>query len=111
MSNQAIRLGLSLILVSLLLGIAPTRLASRRCFSPADASDTWWDNGWPYRIRVDVSGSGIASANINFTTQLDTLGLNHALLDLRSVRVVPTPATRPAHRSPMRKLQRHAERW
>jgi len=90
MSSQAIRLGLSLILVSLLLGITPTPTRTQADVSrPADASDAWWDNGWPYRIRVDVSGSGVVSTTINFTTQLNELGLNHALLDLRSVRVVP----------------------
>jgi hypothetical protein len=40
-------------------------------------------------LPVNVSGSGVASASINFTAQFNTLGLNHALLDLRSVRVVP----------------------
>jgi hypothetical protein len=96
MISQAIRLGLALILVSLSLAVAPTPTGTQAGVSrPADASDAWWDNGWPYRIRVDVSGSGIASASINFTTQLDTLGLNHALLDLRSVRVVPYNGSTP----------------
>ncbi len=96
MSANAIRLGLSLILVALLLSVtllpSPTRADVSR---PADASDAWWSEGWPYRIRVDVGGSGIASASINFTTQLNTLGLNHALLDLRSVRVVPYTGNMP----------------
>ena len=34
----------------------------------ADAADAWWDNAWPYRIPVTVSGSGIAQVSINFTT-------------------------------------------
>jgi hypothetical protein len=53
------------------------------------ASDDWWDEAWPYRQRVEVSGEGIAEADIDFGSMLGVLGLNHALLDLRSVRVVP----------------------
>ena len=96
MSNHAIRLGLNLILVLLLLGITPTPIRTQADVSrPADASDAWWDTGWPYRVRVDVSGSGVASAGINFTTQFNALGLNDALLDFRSVRVVPYTGTLP----------------
>ena len=54
-----------------------------------DAADNWWDNGWPYRLPVDVSGDGIAQINVNFSEQLNTLGLNQGLLDLRSIRVIP----------------------
>ncbi len=55
----------------------------------AQTTDEWWDAGWPYRIPVTVSGSGVAQVSINFTQAFATLGLNGALLDLRSVRVVP----------------------
>lgn len=94
MSKNA--LGLTLVVVMLLTGMPPLPLPTRAdLFGPADASDAWWNEGWPYRIRVDVSGSGIASASLNFTTQLNALGLNHALLDLRSVRVVPYTGNTP----------------
>ena len=68
--------------------------------SPADTSDAWWDAGWPYRLRVDAAGSGIVSASVNFSTQFGTLGLNHALLDLRSVRVIPYAGNTPGHPLP-----------
>ena len=54
----------------------------------AEAADVWWDEAWPYRIPVTVGGAGVAEVNINFTEALNTLGLNHALLDVRAVRVV-----------------------
>jgi hypothetical protein len=94
MSKNA--LSLTLAVVMLLTGLptfAPPTQAG--VAGPADAGDAWWNAGWPYRIRVDAAGSGIASASINFTTQLNALGLNHALLDLRSVRVVPYTDTVP----------------
>ena len=53
------------------------------------AQDAWWNEGWPYRIEVDVTGNGIVSTEINFTSIFNELGLNHALLDVRSIRVVP----------------------
>lgn len=52
-------------------------------------ADPWWDAAYPYRVRVEASGSGIVQASLNFTSLLASLGLNHALLDLRSLRVVP----------------------
>ena len=67
----------------------------------ADAADDWWDDAWPYRIPVTVSGSGVAQVSIDFTTAFKTLGLNGALLDVRSLRVVPyngvTPGAPLAH--------------
>jgi hypothetical protein len=67
----------------------------------ADAADEWWDDAWPYRIPVTVSGSGVAQVSIDFTTAFNTLGLNGALLDVRSLRVVPyngvTPGAPLAH--------------
>ncbi|MCP4629295.1 MAG: hypothetical protein GY850_38195, partial [bacterium] len=65
--------------------------------SQADAADDWWDEAWPYRIPVNTGGSGVAQVSIDFTAAFNTLGLNGALLDVRSIRVVPytgnTPGT------------------
>ncbi len=61
----------------------------------ATATDPWWNTAWPYRVSVLVSGRGVAEAELNFTEIFNTLGLNHALLDLRSVRVVPYYDTTP----------------
>lgn len=54
----------------------------------AGQADAWWNAGWPYRIPVTVSGSGVVQVSIDFTAAFDALGLNGALLDLRSIRVV-----------------------
>ena len=56
---------------------------------PASPADGWWDEAWPYRLRVEVSGEGVAAATISFGATLAAVGLNHALLDLHSIRVVP----------------------
>jgi hypothetical protein len=80
-----------LLLALVLLGTTP-KLASTHRGLPSpwgEATDAWWDDRWPYRLRVDASGDGIAGSDINFSTVFDALGLNHALLDLRSLRVVP----------------------
>lgn len=58
-------------------------------YLPARAADPWWDDGWPYRVRVQTQGSGIVQASIDFSKLFNSLGLNQALLDLRSLRVVP----------------------
>lgn len=63
--------------------------------SRADAADGWWDDAWPYRIPVTVSGSGVAQVSINFTNEFATLGLNGGLLDVRSIRVVAYNGTSP----------------
>mgnify|MGYP000870771287 CR=1 FL=1 len=80
-----------LCVLSLILTLSPTPQAQ------ADGADLWWDDAWPYRIPVTVSGSGVAQVSVNFTTAFSTLGLNGALLDVRSLRVVPysghTPGT------------------
>jgi len=63
----------------------------------SDAADSWWDDAWPYRIPVTVTGNGIAQVSVDFTAAFAMLGLDSALLDIRSLRVVPysegTPGT------------------
>jgi len=62
----------------------------------ADPNDAWWNDSWPYRIPViTVSGTGVVEVSINFTNAFNTLGLNSALLDVRSIRVVPYNGTSP----------------
>ena len=71
------------LLVSIFVG---TRAAAS---SPNDPADAWWDDSWPYRIPVTVGGSGVVETTINFTNAFAALGLNQAVLDVRSIRVVP----------------------
>lgn len=65
------------------------------CFTPglqeghATADDAWWDDDWPYRIPLQTNTPGIVAVNPNFSQAFDQLGLQDALLDLRSLRVVP----------------------
>jgi hypothetical protein len=86
---------LLLILLTLDVGLRPIpQPASLAAPNPTPAApglsaDAWWDNAWPYRVPLTVSGSGVAQAPLNFSSLFASLGLNHALLDLRSVRVVP----------------------
>ena len=61
----------------------------------AGATDAWWEDAWPYRVPVTVSGSGVAQASIDFTAAFNALGLDGALLDLRSLRVVPYDGSTP----------------
>jgi hypothetical protein len=74
------------LVVTLLALVSPSSPARAKTAS----SDIWWDEAWPYRLGVEVSGEGIAEADVDFGVVLGALGLNHALLDLRSVRVVPS---------------------
>ncbi len=53
----------------------------------ADAADGWWNDAWPYRVPVTVGGSGVAEVAIDFTAAFAALGLDSALLDVRSLRV------------------------
>jgi hypothetical protein len=55
----------------------------------AAANDPWWDNDWPYRVPVVVNHKGPVAVNLNFSQLFNNLGLNQALLDLRSIRVIP----------------------
>jgi hypothetical protein len=78
---------LGLLLVVAMLAIVPPFVAAHA--ERASEADAWWDEAWPFRLRVDASGEGIVAADVDFGATLGALGLNHALLDLRSVRVVP----------------------
>lgn len=80
-SRLALLVVLLTLLVSGLRGAPPT--------TRAQTDDAWWDEAWPYRIPVTVSGSGVAQVSVDFTAAFNSLGLNGALLDLRSLRVVP----------------------
>ena len=73
------------------LAVSPTPVRPIR----ADAADAWWNDAWPYRIPVTVSGSGVAQMSIDFTAAFAALGLNGGLLDVRSLRVVPYSGTTP----------------
>ena len=57
-----------------------------------ESDGDWWDAGFPYRIPLSVPGEGIASVSVDFTTALNNLGLNGALLDVRSIRVISRSA-------------------
>ncbi len=86
---------LALCLLAAMLGRGSPYVESRA--ELADVYDAWWDEAWPYRLRAEVSGEGIVEADVDFGAALGALGLNHALLDVRSLRVVPysdgTPGT------------------
>lgn len=56
--------------------------------SHTQESDLWWDDDWPYRVSVIPMETGALEANLNFSQLFAHLGINGALLDLRSVRVV-----------------------
>lgn len=55
----------------------------------AESSDAWWDESWPYRLSVTVDEEGVAAVNIDFSSVFAELGIEGALLDLRSIRVIP----------------------
>ena len=79
---------------------APLQATEAQDVAHFDANDTWWDGAWPYRIPITVSGTGVAEVSVNFTSAFNTLGLNHALLDVRSIRVVPYDGTSPGNAIP-----------
>jgi hypothetical protein len=73
---------LVVLLLTSLLGIASASLVN--------AAEGWWNDSWPYRVQVNASGGeGVVEVSLDFGAQFDALGLNHALLDIRSLRVVP----------------------
>ncbi len=55
----------------------------------ADPGDAWWNDDWPYRIPISVTGTGIAEVAVDFSQAFAVLGLPGALLDVRSIRLVP----------------------
>jgi hypothetical protein len=61
----------------------------------AQTPETWWDEAWPYRVTVQVNEPGPASISLNFTQLFAELGLVDAILDLKSIRVVPTISGEP----------------
>ncbi|MBN1486367.1 MAG: hypothetical protein JW981_01920, partial [Anaerolineae bacterium] len=78
---------LSLVML-LVLGLLASSLTNYKA-GYAKAGDEWWDESWPYRIPVTVSGSGVAEVTIDFNAALAQVGRDSALLDLRSVRIIP----------------------
>ncbi|MHA1280500.1 MAG: hypothetical protein ACTSQ8_25360 [Candidatus Helarchaeota archaeon] len=81
--QRIIRLSVSMIIITSI--FTPSGVFSVQ----ADAPDLWWDEDLPYRMPVTVEGSGVTSVNLDFSSLLSSLGLEGALLDLRSIRVVP----------------------
>ncbi|MCB2209455.1 DUF4091 domain-containing protein [bacterium] len=61
----------------------------------AASTTTWWDEAWPYRVSVTTTTSGPVGVNLDFSDFFDQLGLVGALLDLRSIRVVPVVSEAP----------------
>ncbi len=92
------RKGIGIVLVIALLGLR--YICSLPIPAQADAADAWWDDAWPYRIPVTVSGTGVVEVAIDFTAAFNTLGLNHALLDARSIRVVAYAGDAPSDTLP-----------
>lgn len=55
----------------------------------ASSDDPWWDEDWPYRVRLSTTGDGTTAVHPDFTALFAQLGLPNALLDLASIRIVP----------------------
>ena len=55
----------------------------------ATANDVWWDDGWRYRILLGTTETGTVLNTLNFSEILKNMELEDALVDLRSLRVVP----------------------
>jgi hypothetical protein len=55
----------------------------------AEIEDIWWDDSWPYRVAVEVEGTGSVGINLDFSSLFSNLGLVGGILDLQSIRVVP----------------------
>ena len=51
--------------------------------------DLWWDRNWRYRIPLQISEPGNVENTLNFSQILNDLGMEDALVDLRSLRVIP----------------------
>lgn len=78
-----------LLIISLLFGIF--RFSTSHPVR-AETGDEWWNQDWPYRVGVTVDSSSIVAAQLDFSQLFDDLGLVDALLDVRSIRVVPYQA-------------------
>lgn len=57
--------------------------------SLAAEEDTWWDEAWPFRVPVSATGAGVVQVSLDFESMFQQMGLPAALLDVRSLRVVP----------------------
>lgn len=58
----------------------------------ARIDDDWWNHQWPYRILLQVNEAGTITNELNFSQEFAKLGISNALLDLRSLRLIPTTA-------------------
>ncbi|NUM44067.1 MAG: DUF4091 domain-containing protein [Anaerolineales bacterium] len=87
--SRAFRLAITFMWVVSLCLPTLVRSSATPSLSPTSPTDAWWDNAYPYRLPVTVSGQGLATVSLDFGAHLDALGLNHALLDVRSIRVIP----------------------
>ncbi|MDY6867142.1 MAG: DUF4091 domain-containing protein [Chloroflexota bacterium] len=83
------RVGYTLILLVISLTIIFGSLLPLEVHGVSFDPDAWWDEDWPYRLRVMVDGDGVASVSVDFSQEFSNLGLGDALLDVRSIRVVP----------------------
>ena len=77
------RLGCTVILTAVL--FTPAQRQTVKAETPAP----WWDDDWPYRVPITLSETGIVGASLNFSQLFSQSGLNEALLDLGSIRVIP----------------------
>ena len=71
---------LLLLLFSILTGLKETQAAG---------DVVWWDTNWPFRIPLEISETGKVQVTLNFSQVFNDLGLEDALLDLRSLQVIP----------------------
>lgn len=55
----------------------------------AIANDDWWDQNWSYRLPLQFSEPGSVSDTLNFSQIINDRGLFNAIIDIRSLRVVP----------------------
>jgi hypothetical protein len=78
-------------------------------FKSPGSTTRWWHPGWSYRIAASVDTGALpagvreatAVATIDFGAQLNALGLNAALLDVRSLRLIEVDASgAPMHEVP-----------
>lgn len=58
-------------------------------------ADAWWNPDWPYRVVVTASEGESVETDINFSQIFELLGLNGALLDVRSIRVIAYQGGKP----------------